>query len=132
MSLEITNVVVAAEMGFQGEHLVLLDERLDRIVCHGVFQVAKDARFCRADLHAGRFQSPRDAVIAQRAFLRRFGFRIQEAAAVRAGLDAKAAADAIIRIHQDRAVRRVERRAHRAHLRAGRGFAQIAQLGDEE
>ena len=98
------------------------------IVDGRIFQIPENARLGRANFYAGRFQPARDAVIAQRAFLGRAGFRIQKAAAVRTGLDAEPTTNTILRIHQHRAIWSVEGRAHRADLGAGRGLAKVAKL----
>src|ERR1051325_3918756 len=87
-----------AQMRFQRVNLVLIDERLNGIVLHRMLEIAKKARLGGTDFHARRFQSARDAVVTERAFLGRMGVRIQEAATVRTGLDAKSAAEAIVGI----------------------------------
>ena len=73
-------------------------------------------------------EAARDAMITQRTLFRRLRFRIQEAAAVGARLDAKSATDAVIRVHEHYAIRAVKRRANRANLRAGRVLAKVAEL----
>ena len=98
----------------------------------GFLQVGQHARLRGTGFAAGRGEALRDAVIAQRAFVGRVRFRIEEAAAVRAGLDAVAAAEAVFLIHQHDAVGSHERRAHRADLHARRVGAVVAELGDEE
>jgi hypothetical protein len=60
-----------AQMRLEHLHPVVLVEFLDRIVRRRIFQIAKDARLRRADFDARRLQSARDAVITQRALLRR-------------------------------------------------------------
>src|ERR1043166_9031840 len=77
-----------AQVRFEGLNLVGRNEPLDRIVSAGILQVAENSRLGGADLDAGRFEPAGDAVIAQRAFFRGLGLGIQEAAAVRAGLNA--------------------------------------------
>ena len=81
---------------------------------------------------AGRGESLGDAVIAQRALVGRVRLGVEEAAAVGAGLDAVAAAEAIFLVHQHHAVGSDERRADRADLHARRVRAVVAELGDEE
>src|SRR5271157_2704708 len=71
-------------------------------------------------------------MIAKRAFFGRTRDRIQKPAAVRTGLNAETAPDAILRIDEHRPVRRVESRADRAGLRAGGMLAEVAKLGHEE
>src|ERR1019366_9418929 len=123
---------LGAQVRFEGEHLVLADEFLDRVVLDRVLQVAEATRMARAHLDAGRLEAARDAVVAERAFLRRLGLRVHETAAVGTGLDAEPAADAVGRIHQHGPVRRVERGSDRAGLGAGGMLAEIAEFRDEE
>src|SRR5208282_877718 len=79
------------------EHLdpVFFVKFLDRVIGMQIFQIAKNARFRRANLHTGRLQSAGDAMITKRAFLGRVGDRVQEPGAIGAGLNAKGAADAV-------------------------------------
>src|SRR5581483_10261454 len=116
------------------EHLnaVVLVKLFDRVVRNRVFQVAKNAGLTWANLDTSRLEPAGNAMVAKRAFLGGFGDRIQKPAAVRAGLNAKAATDAIIRIDQHRAIRRVKRGAHRADLNARRVFTKVAKFRNEE
>ena len=74
----------------------------------------------------------RDPVVAQRALVDRLRARVDEAAAVGAGLHAVAAAEAVGLVDQHDAVRALEGRADGAHLHAGRVRAVVAQLRHEE
>src|ERR1035437_2541050 len=123
---------LSAQVRFEGFHEIVLVELLDRIIRLRVLQVSEYARLGRTHLNASRLEASRDAMVAERAFLRGLRDRAQEPAAVRAGLDAKAAANAVRRIDQHRPIRRIESRPHRAYLGAGRVLAEIAQLGHEE
>ena len=97
-----------------------------------VLQIRQHARRRGARLAARRRQALRDAVITERALLRHVLFRMDEPAAVRTRLDAIAAAETVLLIHQHHAVRSRERGAHRANLRARGIRAVVAQLGHEE
>src|ERR1039458_6905913 len=132
VDVRVENPRLGAQVRLEREHLVLADEFLDRVVLDRVLQVAEDARLGGADLDAGRPEAARDAVVAQRALLRRLGLRVQEPASVGAGLDAEPAADAVGGVHQHRAVGAVKRGPNRARLRAGRMLAEVAELRDEE
>src|SRR5271157_5273390 len=123
---------LGAQVRLEREHLVLADEFLDRVVLDRVLQIAEDARLGGANLDAGRLQPARDAVVAKRALLSSLRHRVQEPAAVGAGLDAEAAADAVIWIHQHRAVGAVERGPDRTRLGARRMLTEIAELRDEK
>ena len=98
----------------------------------GFLQIAEGARPGRAGLAAGGGQPLGDPVIAEGALVHRVRARVDEAAAVGAGLHAVAAAQAVGLVHQDDAVRALEGRAHRADLDAGRVGAVVAELRDEE
>src|SRR5678816_3310576 len=113
-------------------HAVFCVKLVNWIIRSGIFQITKDTGLCWANLHACRFQTSRDAVIAERAFFCGMRYRVHEAAAVRAGLNTKTTSDAILRIDKNRAVWRIESRANRANLDARRMMAQITQLRDEE
>src|ERR1019366_10570375 len=125
---------LGAQVRLEGHHKVVLVKLLDRILRLRVLEIPEDSGLRRANLHTCRLEALalRDAMIAQRALLCRLRHRAEEPAAVRAGLNAKAAANAIIGIDQHRPVRRVEGRTHRAHLDARRVLAEIAKLGHEE
>ena len=111
---------------------VFRNEILDWIVWYGVFQVTENTGFSGTNFDAGGFESASNAVIAKAAFFGRFGFWIEEAAAVGASLDAEAAADAIIGIDQYGAVGGVKGGADGTSLGAGGVFTKVAQLGNEE
>src|ERR1035438_8081673 len=123
-----------AQVRLEGCHEVVLVELPNRIVRHRMLQIAEDPGLGWANLNTSRLETLalRDPMVAKRALLRRLRHRAEEPAAVRARLDAKAAADTVIRIDQHRPVRCVEGRAHRAHLDAGRVLAEIAELRHEE
>src|ERR1035441_4822595 len=123
-----------AQVRLEGHHEVVLVKLLDRILRLRVLEITEDPGLRRANLHTGRLEALalRDTVVAKCALLRRLRHRAEEPAAVWARLDAKAAADTVIRIDQHRPVRGVERRAHRAHLDARRVLAEIAELRHEE
>src|SRR4030095_3919209 len=93
----------SAQMRLQGLHFVLLDEGLDGVVLHRVFQITENPSLAGTDFHARRLQTARDAVITEAAFLRGMSLRVHEPATVRARLDAEAAADAAMGIDQHRA-----------------------------
>src|SRR5581483_8978254 len=97
-----------------------------------VLQVRELPRARGAHLAARGGQSLGDAVIAERAFLRRVGLGIDEAASVGAGLHAVAAAQAVILVHQDDSIGTDECGAHRADLRARGIGAMVAELGNEK
>ena len=99
---------------------------MDRI--RRILEVTEHPRPGRADLTAGRGESLRDPVVAQAALVHRTGPWIDKAAAVGTGLDAVAAPEAVISIHQDHTVRALEGRADRTHLDARRVRAVVAEL----
>src|SRR5664279_3881460 len=101
---------LGAQVRLEGRHEVVLLKLQDRIVRLRILKVSEDTGLGGANFNTRRLEASRNTVVAQRAFLRRLGHGAEEPAAVRAGLDAKAAADAVLRIDQDRPVRRVERR----------------------
>src|ERR1035441_5634971 len=123
-----------AQMRLKGHHEVVLVKLPDRILRLRVLEIPEDPGLRRANLHAGRLEALalRDAMVAKRALLRCLRHRAEEPAAVRAGLNAKAAANTIRGIDQHRPVRRGEGRAYRAYLDARRVLAEIAKLGHEE
>src|SRR5208283_3250154 len=121
-----------AQMRLEHLHPVVFIKFLERIICQQIFQIAKYARLRRTNLDAGWLQSARDAMITQGALFSGLGDRIQEPGAIRTGLEAKGATDAVFRVNQHRAVRRTKRRADRTGLDARRILTQVAQLGDEE
>ena len=105
-------------------------ELVDRVL--RVLEVAEHPRLGGAGLAAGGGEPLRDPVVAEAALVHRLGARVDEAAAVGAGLHAVAAAEAVRLVHEHDPVRALEGRAHRADLHAGRVRAVVAQLGDEE
>src|ERR1039457_3436762 len=121
-----------AQMRLEHLHPVFFVKFLERIIGMQIFQIAKYARLRRTNLDTGRLQSARDAMITKRPILGRAGDRIQESGAIRTGLDAKGAADAVLRRNEHRAIRRAKRRADRTGLDARRILAQVAQLRDKE
>src|ERR1035438_3239187 len=121
-----------AQMRLEHLHPVFFVKFLERIIGMQIFQIAKNARLRRTNLDTGRLQSARDAMITKRAFFSGLRDRVQEPGAIRAGLDAKGAADAVFRVNQHRAVWRAKRRPDRTDLHAWRIFAQVAKLRDEE
>ena len=78
------------------------------------------------------FNPASDPVIAKRAFLRGLGDRVQKAAPIRAGLDAKTAANAVFRINQHRSIGRIERRPHRADLHTGECSHRLQSFGTKK
>src|SRR5208282_1650070 len=128
----VENAGFGAQMRLEHLHPVFFVKFLERIIRGQIFQIAKDARLRRTNLDAGRLQSARDAMITQGALFSGLGDRAQEPGAIRTGLDAKGAADAVFRVNQHRAIRRAKRRADRTGLNARRILTQVAQLRDEE
>src|SRR5258708_968161 len=98
----------------------------------GIFQIGQHARLRRTGFATRRGQTFRNAVVTERALVGRIGLRVEKAAAVGASLDAVAAAEAILLVHQDYTVRRVEGRAYGADLYTRRVRAMIAEFRDEE
>src|ERR1017187_3688493 len=109
-------------MGFQ--------EGVNGIV--GILEVGQLARAGRTRLAAGGSQVLGDPVIAERAFVRDLFFVMDVAAAVRAGLHAIGAAQAVGLVDQDDAIRSDEGGPDRANLGAGRIGAVVAHFGNEE
>ena len=114
------------------QHLdgVRAQELVNRIA--RVLQIRELARAGRTGLAARRLQPLRDAVVAERALVRRVGPRIDVAAAVGTGLHAVAAPEAVVLVDQHDAVVGLEGGADRADLRARRVDAVIAHLRHEE
>src|SRR5215472_6412007 len=83
-----------AQVRLEGLHAIVLVKLLDGIVWNRILQIAKHARLRRANFDTRGFQPTGNPMVAQRALLGRFGNRTEKTAAVRAGLDAKAAPDA--------------------------------------
>src|SRR6266853_2919253 len=97
-----------------------------------ILQVGQLSRAGGASLAARRRQPLSDAVIAQRALLRRVRLRIEEAAPVGARLDAITAAQAVVLVHQHNSIRCSKGRSDWTHLRARRIRTVIAKLRNEE
>src|ERR1035437_4495861 len=114
----------------QHRDFVIAQKRVHRVV--GILEVHQLARAGGAILAAGSGQTLGNAVVADGALVHGFGFGLQIAAAVGAGLHAVAAAQAVLLVHQHHAVRADEGGAHRADLHAGGIRALVAELGDEE
>src|ERR1019366_2070067 len=119
-----------AGLGFQHAHSIVLDKLAYWTLF--VVAIAENARADRTNLHASRLQAFSDAVIAPGALVGDVLFLIEEARAVRAGLHAILAADAVSMIDDDDAVVGLVGRAGRTYLHAGRIRAGIAQLRHEE
>lgn len=103
---------------------MVLDELADQTLF--VIAVAEDTRTNRANLHASRLQALSDAVIAPCAFVCYALLLIEITRAIRTGLHAVLAADAIGVIDEDHAILGLIGRAGRAHLHAGGVRAVIA------
>ena len=116
--------------GFKTVTLLFAQELVHRVL--GVLEIHQLPRAGGAVLAAGRGQALGDAVVAERALVHGFGFGVQVAAAVGAGLHAVAAAQAVLLVHQHDAIRADEGGAHRADLHAGGIRAVVAELGNEE
>lgn len=97
-----------------------------------VFQICQLPGARRANLAAGGGQTLGDAVIAERAFLRRVRLRVDEPASVRAGLHTVTASEAIVLINENDSIRADEGGANGANLRARRIRTVITELGDKE
>src|ERR1035441_4565921 len=117
-------------VGLQNLHLVVAQKFVHGVL--GVLEIGQLARAGRAVFAAGGSEALGDAVVAERALIHRFGIGMQVAAAVRAGLHAVTAAEAVVRVHQHHAIGADEGGAHGADLHAGGMFALVAELGDEE
>lgn len=97
-----------------------------------VFQVAEESRLSGTILDAGRLPAVMDTMITQGAFVRDACDRIQEACAVRSGLNAVSAADTVFGIDKHCAIWSFKRRADGTNLHARRMFARIAEFRDKE
>src|SRR5437899_11412996 len=97
-----------------------------------ILEICELARTGRTDLAAGGRQSLGDAVITQRAFLRRVGLGVDEAAAVRTCLHTVTAAEAVVLVDKNHAVGRDESCANGTNLCTGRVLAVVAQFRYEE
>ena len=120
------------KMRFEPLHTVVAKNAWIGSFSTGFFRSPKMRASLGQTLHTGRFKPAGDPVIAEGALLGGMGDRVEEPAAVRAGLDAKAAADAILGIDQHRAVGGLKGRADRADLGTRRVLALVAELGHEE
>ena len=121
---------LSALFGFEDHDPVVAEEHADRALL--IVHVAEDPRAGRAYLHAGWIQALGDAVVAPRAFFRDTVLFIEEAGAIRAGLDTILAADAVFVVDQYRAVLGLVGSAGRADLNAGRSAAMVAHLRHED
>src|SRR5664280_3803104 len=119
-----------AGLGFQHAHPIVLDELAYWALF--VVAVAENARADRTNLDASRLQLLGNAVVTPGALVGDVLFLIEEARAVRAGLHAILAADAISMIDDDDAILGFVGRAGRTYLHAGRIRAVIAQLRHKE
>src|SRR5512140_3351167 len=90
-------------LGLQDLDLVRLEEFVDRV--RRVLQVPELPTPGRAGLAARGRQALRDPVVAERALVDRLGPRVDVPAPVRTGLDAVAAADAVLLVGEDDPVR---------------------------
>src|SRR5579863_6708331 len=86
----------------------------------GILEVGKLPRPGWTGLATRGGQAFGDAVITECAFLGSTRVRIQKTAAIRAGLNAVPAADAIFFVNKHNTIRRDECRADRTYLGAGR------------
>src|SRR5215469_9867751 len=118
------------QMRFQDLHAVRFQKGVNGIV--GILEVCELPRAGGATFAARGGQALGDAVIAERAFVGDMLGGMEVTAAVGASLNAIAAADAVVLIHEDNAVGGMERRAHRADLGAWRIDTVVAEFGDEE
>src|SRR5208282_2627916 len=118
------------KMRLQDLHRVRLQKGVNRIV--GILQVGQLPRARGACLATGGGQTLRDPVITERAFIGGMFLGMEETASVRAGLNAVAAAQAVIVIDEHHTVGCMKSGADRAHLRARRIHTVVAHLGHEE
>ena len=63
-------------MWLQRCNTVVFVKLLNRIIVNWIFQIPEDTSLGGTNLHTGGFKAASDPVIAQRAFLRGFGYRI--------------------------------------------------------
>src|SRR5271157_1888408 len=118
------------EMRLQDLHRVRFQKGVYRIA--GIFQVGQLPRARGTCLATCGGQALRDPVITERAFIGSMFFGMEETASVRAGLDAIAAAQAIIVIDEHHSIGCMKSGADGAHLGARRIDAVVAHLGHEE
>src|SRR5208283_1163182 len=78
----VENAGFGAQMRLEHLHPVFFVKFLERIIGVQIFQIAKNARLRRTNLHTRRLQSAGDAMITKRAFLGRVGDRVQEPGAI--------------------------------------------------
>ena len=103
---------------------MVLDELADQTLF--VIAVAKDPRANRTNFHASGLQAFCDAVIAPGALVGYALFFVEKTRAIRTGLHAVLAADAISVIDDDHTIRGFVGCTGRAHLNASRICAVIA------
>ena len=114
---EVVSLGAGGHLRLQYLHAVRFQELVNRVV--GILEIHQLPRTGRANLATRGGQALGDPVIAKRALVRDSFFRVNIAAAVRAGLHAIRAAQAVLLIHQHHTVRSHKGRTHRADLRAG-------------
>ena len=132
LSVEIRVVDLRLGVQVRLEHVDLVHALQPRQRAGDAVHVTEHAGLRRTDLDARRQQSFRDAVVAEGALVGGLLLGVQVARAVRAGLDAVAAADAAGIVDQHHTVLGLEGRADGTHLHAGRVGALVAQLRNEE
>src|SRR5437868_12936671 len=108
---------MGSHRGLQHLDAVSLQELVNGV--GGILQVRELPRSSRTVFTARSSQSFGDPVIAQAALFRGIGLWINETAAIGAGLHTVAAAEAVLFVDQDHAIRTDEGRADRANLRTG-------------
>src|SRR5579862_4598643 len=113
----VKNLCACRHVRFQNLHGMSPQKFVNRVV--RILQVGELARSGGTDLATRRREPLRDPVITERAFLRRVGLGIDEAASVGAGLYAVTATHAVFLIDQDHAIGRAEGGSDRTHLSTG-------------
>jgi hypothetical protein len=103
---------------------------VDRV--SGIFQIRELSRACRTYFTARRSQALADAVIAEGAFVGDMLGGMEIAAPVWTCLNAIPAADTVVLIHEDHAVRGVKCGAHRTDLCARGVGAVVAELRNKK
>src|SRR3989338_11538647 len=81
--------------------------------------LSKDPGLRRTDFDARRKQPFCDPVVTKSTLVRDVLHRVHVASAIGTGLDAVAASDTIVLVHQDNPITCPERLAYRTHLDAG-------------
>lgn len=98
----------------------------------GILEVDELPRAGGTTFAASGGQPLGDAVITKRAFVGDVFGGVEETAAVGASLNAIAASDAVVLIHENYAIRGVEGGSHRADLSARRIHTVVAEFGDKK